>query len=68
MKCLNCFKGMIGGRVEMLREFNFLFVVEVLKEVREVVVIMVELLFFFGCIFWLEKRLSKGFLFLIFIF
>ncbi|XP_010416531.1 PREDICTED: uncharacterized protein LOC104702379 [Camelina sativa] len=62
LKCLNCLKNMKGseGRVDMPTEHNLLFVAEVLKEVRRVVVTMVESLFSLGCIPWLEKRSSKG--------
>lgn len=62
LKCLNCLKNMKagGGRVAMPIEQNLLFVAEVLKEVRRVVVTMVESLFSLGCIPWLEKRSSKG--------
>ncbi|ESQ27507.1 hypothetical protein EUTSA_v10019849mg [Eutrema salsugineum] len=65
LKCLNCLKNMKGsggggGRVAMPTEQNLLFVAEVLKEVRRVVVTMVESLFSLGCIPWLEKRSSKG--------
>lgn len=65
LKCLNCLKSMKGssggrGRVAMQIEQNLLFVAEVLKEVRRVVVMMVESLFSLGCIPWLEKRSSKG--------
>jgi len=62
LKCLNCLKNMKGneGRVAMPIEQNLLFVTEVLKEVRRVVVTMVEALFSLGCIPWLEKRSSKG--------
>lgn len=67
LKCLNCLKSMKGssgggggGRVAMPIEQNLLFVAEVLKEVRRVIVMMVESLFSLGCIPWLEKRSSKG--------
>ncbi|KAL1190054.1 hypothetical protein V5N11_033358 [Cardamine amara subsp. amara] len=65
LKCLNCLKTMKesgggGGRTAMPIEQSLQFVAEVLKEVRRVVVTMVESLFSLGCIPWLEKRSSKG--------
>lgn len=65
LKCLNCLKTMKesgggGGRAAMPIEQSLLFVAEVLKELRRVVVTMVESLFSLGCIPWLEKRSSKG--------
>lgn len=70
LKCLNILKSIKGGGRGMLVmqriEQNFLFVVEVLKEVRRVIVIMVEFLFLFVCIFWFERKQSKRLMFLIF--
>ncbi|KAG7597721.1 hypothetical protein ISN44_As06g020510 [Arabidopsis suecica] len=66
LKSLHSLKRIEGGRgmMEMMEmqsiEQNLLFVAEVLREVRRAIVSMVESLFSFMCVPWLERKPSKG--------